>query len=684
VDSSGNAYVAGYTSSVDFPVTLGAFQTSYGGGNFDVFVTELTPPGSALVYSTYLGGSNGDIGSGVAVDSSGNLYLTGWTYSTDFPTTAGALQTTCGGGNGNCQYGDAFVAKIALPNQSTTTTVSSSENPSKYGKTVTFTATVMGQHGGVPTGKATFYDGTGALGTQQLSNGTAQYSTSILAVGSNSITAVYSGDSNFQGSTSSPLNQTVNQGSTTVSVGSSVNPSTYDQAVTFTAMITPQYGGGATGTVSFYDGTTQIGSGQVANDIATLAINSLSIGNHSITASYGGDTNFTGSTSTPLAQVLNKATTTTSLVSSINPAKVDQIVTFTATVAGQYGGTPTGNVEFMKGNTDLGTAPLINGQATLNKAFSGPGTKSITAVYAGDANFSLSTSPILYEGVGGDPSTTTLGSSVNPCVVGQQVTFTATVSSDYGSPTGTVTFMQNGANDLGTAPIINGQAALNKTYGSAGSRSIAAIYSGDSNFDGSTSSPLLQVVNQASTTTTLGSSLNPSIVGQQVTFTATVSSDFGSPTGTVTFYKGEKALGTATLNSNGVGQLTTSTLPVGTHPMSAVYSGDTNFEGSTSPPLDQTINQASTTTTLTSSPNPSAVDQQVTFTAIVTPLYGGTPTGTVTFTQNGDNIGTAPVINGQAIFSKSFGSEGMKSMGANYSGDTNFTGSSGGMTQTVN
>jgi hypothetical protein len=108
VDDVGNAYVTGFTDSNDFPVTPGAFQKVCGGGCAygNAFVTEFNAAGSALVYSTYLGGSGGDQGSGIAVDNSGNAYVTGTTDSNDFPVTAGALQTTYGGD------GDAFLTEV--------------------------------------------------------------------------------------------------------------------------------------------------------------------------------------------------------------------------------------------------------------------------------------------------------------------------------------------------------------------------------------------------------------------------------------------------------------------------------------------------------------------------------------------------------------------------------------------
>ncbi|MBP2657446.1 MAG: hypothetical protein H6Q69_478 [Firmicutes bacterium] len=105
VDTSGNAYVTGTTGSADFPITLSAFQTSLNGES-DAFITKLNPAGSALLYSTYLGGSSSDISVGIAVDTSSNAYVTGTTDSTDFPTTPGAFQTSLNGPR------NAFVAKL--------------------------------------------------------------------------------------------------------------------------------------------------------------------------------------------------------------------------------------------------------------------------------------------------------------------------------------------------------------------------------------------------------------------------------------------------------------------------------------------------------------------------------------------------------------------------------------------
>ena len=97
IDSSGAAYVSGITASTNFPTTPGAFSTSYNGGLDDAFVTKLNPAGSSLVYSTYLGGSQEDDGNAIAIDSAGAAYVTGATGSANFPTTAGAFQTSLKG-----------------------------------------------------------------------------------------------------------------------------------------------------------------------------------------------------------------------------------------------------------------------------------------------------------------------------------------------------------------------------------------------------------------------------------------------------------------------------------------------------------------------------------------------------------------------------------------------------------
>jgi hypothetical protein len=105
VDTTGNAYIGGTTASINFPTTAGSFQTALA-GLYDSFITKLNLTGSSLVYSTYLGGSNDDIGAAVALDAAGNIYAAGVTLSTDFPTTPAVFQGTFAGDQ------DVFVTKV--------------------------------------------------------------------------------------------------------------------------------------------------------------------------------------------------------------------------------------------------------------------------------------------------------------------------------------------------------------------------------------------------------------------------------------------------------------------------------------------------------------------------------------------------------------------------------------------
>ena len=474
---------------------------------------------------------------------------------------------------------------------STTTALQSSLNPSAFGQSVTFTATVTPTSGtGTASGTVTFMDGSSTLGSRTLdSSGQAAYSTSSLAVGPHSITAAYGGDSNYKGSTSPSLSQVVNQSSTTTSVTSSANPSTFGQSVTFTATVNWSGAGTPTGSVTFMDGGTTLGTSPLnGSGQATYTTSSLAVGTHSITASYGGDSNFSGSTSPALSQVVSKISTTTSLQSSLNPSRFGQSVTFTATIAWSGPGTPTGTVSFSDGAVQLCISPVDNtARATCAVSTLAARSHSITASYSGDSNFQSSTSAGLNQIVNQASTTTSVASSLNPSVYLQSVTFTATVAPQFGGvPTGTVNF-KDGAMLLCASPVSNsGQASCTTSTLTAGSHSITASYLGDSNFIGSTSSTLTQTVNKSNTVTTLTSSLNPAKARQVVTFTAAVTP--GVPTGNVQFFDGKKLLGRQSL-VNGVANFGTSSLNKGTHSINAVYGGDSNFNGSTSTVLSQVV-----------------------------------------------------------------------------------------------
>jgi hypothetical protein len=176
-------------------------------------------------------------------------------------------------------------------------------------------------------------------------------------------------------------------------------------------------------------------------------------------------------------------------------------------------------------------------------------------------------------------TTTTLAASPNPATFGQPVAITATVASLSGTPIGKVTF-KNGSASLGSVALSGGGATLATTTLSAGTKSVTAVYAGNAAYSGSTSAALSQVVNKATSTVNVISSLNPSTFGLLVTFTATVAPEYGGiPTGKVTFKDGGAILGSVTL-SGGVAAFPTSSLTSGAHTIRASYGGSADFSAS--------------------------------------------------------------------------------------------------------
>jgi len=196
----------------------------------------------------------------------------------------------------------------ALTATTTTLTPVPTPNPSVYQEPVTLTASVSSGDGTPANGEnVTFMSGATSLGTAQLTSGAASLTTTALPVGTDSITAVYGGDSDFAGSTSAAVSQTVNKASSSTTLTSSLNPSTSGQSVTLTANVSGQFSGVATGSVTFSNGSSSLGSASLSNNMATLTATALPVGTDSITAVYSGDSNFTGSTSGALSQVVNAA-----------------------------------------------------------------------------------------------------------------------------------------------------------------------------------------------------------------------------------------------------------------------------------------------------------------------------------------------------------------------------------------
>jgi hypothetical protein len=682
-------------------------------------------------------------------------------------------------------HASASVTDSLLVNpDDTTTTLVSSANPSTYGDSVMFTATVGANApgSGTPTGMVSFLDGTAVIGTGTLSGGTATFSTTALVAAGHSITAAYSGDGNFNTSTSTPLTQTVNaralvitandasksEGDALTFAGTEFTAAglVNGDAVTGVTLTSPGAAAAAedgsysitasaaAGTglanyaITYVAGTLTVAEPPIAASPVTLATvvsgqasaavevatfthangveptgdftatvdwgvpghsadpaavtqdaagiyhvsatrPVLAAGSYSVTVSVTEDDASAAATDSLL---VNPDDTTTTLTAAPNPSVYGQAVTFTATVtpAAPGSGTPTGMVSFLDGGTVIGTGTLSGSIATFTTAALSAGSHSVTASYGGDGNFNASSAAAWTQTVNADATSTALVTSVNPSALGQGVTFTATVSASApgsGTPTGTVSFL-DGTTVIGTGTLSGGTATFTTSALALGSHPIKASYGGSSSFTGSTSAALTQTVLIGSTST-VTSSANPSVFGQSVTFTATVHAASGSqtPTGTVQFLDGTTVIATGTL-SGGKATFKTSALATGTHTITVSYGGNSSFTGSISPPVTQTVNQAGTTTKVTSSSRPSVFGQSVTFTATVTASSpgSGTATGTVLFMDGTTTLGQGSLnASGQATFTTSSLAVGSHSVTAVYGGDGNFTGSTtAALTQTVN
>jgi len=605
---------------------------------------------------------------------------------------------------GNAQT--PLVGEIGHPTSTSLTVLNST--PPTYGQTVTFQAVVGAIGFTAPTGTVAFVDttagvtlGSVSLTTVGQNTSQAMFSTNALAVGLHIVAADFQGNSSYGASESTVFPVSVGKAATRFAyyeLACCIVPEQLGSDVVIGAGINFPGQTPPSGTVLFEDTSRAITVGfapvqsSPGNASVDFVTDSLNAGTYSVTATYQGDANYLPCTSSgALSFTLTQGTAAFTLTSSLNPSTVGQPVTFGASFNSGAAPEPSGSLSFKDGtNTLVSVAPFAPDSTTFTTSKLSAGTHSITVVYSGDSNYAASTSTVLTQTVNSAKTTATqtaVMSSLNPSIIGQPVTFTATVTGSGGMPTGTVTFKDGSTVIVSGVALTGGSAMYQDSSLTAATHSITAVYSGDSNYSGSTSAVLSEVVysSNAATTTALVSSANPSTPGEAVTFTATVNtSGPGTPSGIVTFWDGTAELGSFALNGKSA-SLTTSSLALGTHSITAGYGGDIVFSSSTSAVLTQTVSAvAATSTAVASSANPSNFGQSVTFTATVSSSASGTPTGTVTFKDGTTTLGSVALSSAKASFTTSTLAAGPHSITAVYGGTSSFAGSTSSvLSQTV-
>ena len=390
----GGAYGVGGTVSIS-----NGTVTAVGGTNGAGIGAGFNSPGGTVTItggsikatgnnSDDIGGSGSQMGTGVITNGTESLeqrIIENSVAETDPETVTIQLTVTrstpsdysyvynyTGNGHGDGDTNLYFYLPVRI---ATKISLESSLNPSSWGDEVTLTAELDNTSA---TGSVKFFDGTVLLGTVELSAGIATLSTSSLLPSTQTLSAEYQGDEFYAPSVSDDLTQTVQKLSTVIDLGSSQNPAPLGTAVTFTASVDSA---DASGEVDFYDGDILIETIELENGIASLTVDDLSLGTHSIKASYNGDTYYAAGDD-EVSQEITKIPTAITLESSANPSKFGEMVTFTATIDPL---TAVGSIDFYDSGMWIGTTAITDGKAVFITYYSMTvGSHTITAEYAGN------------------------------------------------------------------------------------------------------------------------------------------------------------------------------------------------------------------------------------------------------------------------------------------------------------
>jgi hypothetical protein len=552
---------------------------------------------------------------------------------------------------------------------------------------------------GEPTGSVTVSDGTqhcvvtliAAAGSCPLTE---------TAAGPYSFTASYGDDVNdLTSSTATGSPVSVGAASTATSILSATS-SVAGQPITVSVHVGANAPGAGTptGTVTVSDGGVQSCPVTLSEGSGSCQITEPAAGSYSLSASYAGVSDFSGSTTSSAFKVtVGQASSTVTLTVPTGSPVVGQPMTFGVTVAAESpgAGTPTRTVTVSDGGAESCVATLLAGSGSCPITEAAASSYTFTASYSGDSNFLSSNTPGSSITVAPDPTTTTITSIPATAVVGQPISVGVSVLANTpggGFPTGTVT-VSDGTKTCPATLGTTGTGSCKITETAPKAYSFTANYETDGNYVASVSSSSSVTVAQDATTTKISNTTANPAVGQPITVAVDVSSNkpgAGTPTGHVIISDGGPGPCTATLSpgigsylGDGVGNCSIPEMATGQATFTATYQGDTNYlESPASTPFPVTVGQASSTVTLGLSPTTATYGDEETVQALVTvaPEYAGSPTGSVTVKSGTTTLCIVNKLNatseGSCMWTAAAAlGAGRQTITATYGGDLNFTAS---------
>ena len=697
--------------------SLAVVPSNYSPASGDTITVTVTctagspPEGSVPPAGTVTLNLDGLPTSAAQLSTSGSI--TSATFSLLIPVSSTlhthALQAVYAGDAINYSGSTSPSVTINVSQSATTSVVVPATTTPYVGSSLALSATVSASATGAqaPTGSFAFtLDGT-TQGTATLVPGapsTATLAITVPTAGAHTVGGSYGGDSFNAASTAASVAITVSKDPTSLTVSPVTTSPAPGASLQVTVTLTPTFSTSTAPTGSVIlslDGSTQGSVSLVSGTTATFTITAPTTGTHFLQATYGGDANYSSSTSSNVYFTVAKVPTTVVITPATVTPTSGSSLTVTAAVTASSQGTsqPSGTVTFTLDGTSVGTGNLTPGSpstASITISTLTPGTHILVGTYSGDTYYSSSVSASVSITVGKNSTTLVLSPATLTPTAGTSLVVTAAITAATSSstqPTGTVSFTMDGVSQ-GTATVVSGSpatASITIASISAGTHTLVGTYSGDTNYTSSTSSAVTVIASKGSTVTTVTATPPTLAAGVTETLTATitplngVSGSLYTITGTVSFYDGGATLlGTAVISSN-VATLSGVNLANNvSHSITAIYSGDTNWLPSTSAALIMPATTLPDHVVLTSNLSTVAPGQALILTATVTPdttpAVGAeqNPTGYVIFYNGTTEIGEvalAAVLLGDsstATLTTSLLPGGMDTVTAYYVGDLTY------------